>query len=113
MQGGRYFEALSSKWDVFIKYLLSRLRDPCRKWSRKIIRARGSRQHQEIESSRHNRRDCYSMLKTCTGSNQTKSLEEDVDRVPLLTKKVVAIGNQFSPIGYHRIYQTHFSTDLE
>ena len=40
----------SSKWDIFIKFLVSGIREPCRRGDRKNVRARGEGGHQESKA---------------------------------------------------------------
>jgi hypothetical protein len=53
----RYFRTFDPKWNVFIKPLPSRLRDPCRRGGRKTVRVRGGGELTETASPRQDGTD--------------------------------------------------------
>lgn len=103
MQRVRDFGALSSKWDVFVMPLPSRLRDPYRRGGRKSIRAGGMGVSKKL-SSRHNRIDAH--VNSRRPWQQTQDLHKfksdgvpaqrwgSRHRAPLLTQE--AIYNQYT-----------------
>lgn len=92
----RDFGAPGLKWDVFVKPLLSRVRDPCRREGRKVVGARGGgylqRKHLLDPTGPVHRGTHRDLIAHRVQTGQIQTWREGSGRrVPSLTKKLLVI----------------------
>lgn len=80
VQGARDFEALSPKWDVFLKPCPLKVQGSIAKRKLKIIRFTGNSVSKEIVSSRHIKTDAHMNAETVTALTRSAQVQTRLSR---------------------------------